>query len=374
MVLLASRLPRLWVRVYTLGLDRAARAERCREIDSDTYEHIHDDSLGARLAVLDVIQSLVLGMPDDLRWRAHHISPTGNLVQSALAAAPVTALAAGITLHTTGNAIVTAVAAVCVELIVLAALLALSYMEATMRTTDDAGAESRRTPETWLTALSLLAFPALLLAAQTIIPFADGDDPIGDKAELTSRAAEHTTRWVAGYGVLAIAVLTAAFGVVSLAAMLRRRGAVKLGMLAPLLVLAGSLGVLLGIGVYGFAVAQAIDAGLDAERLIEGKGEIGTVVWWLGSITFAVGLLLVGTATWQARLFSGWMQGAVPAAFALEALAIGLLPGLGGAAWSTLPAPIIGFVAFGLVAWRLVRTPAAESQPVGSPAASFANG
>jgi len=50
------------------------------------------------------------------------------------------------------------------------------------------------------------------------------------------------------------------------------------------------------------------------------------------------------------------------------------MPGLAGAAWSTLPAPIIGFVAFGLIAWRLVTPAERAGARVSAAAASYANG
>src|SRR5262245_46376925 len=108
-----SRLPLIWVALYTLGLPPALRVSRRREIRSDTHEHVHDpaysDSPGRLM--WEVVRSLVSGVPDDLRWRATYINIWGKLGQSLVIASPVAALAGFIAYHTSGQPVVAAIVA-----------------------------------------------------------------------------------------------------------------------------------------------------------------------------------------------------------------------------------------------------------------------
>jgi hypothetical protein len=81
----AIGLVRAWTRLYTAGMEPAVRVERCAEIESDLWE-LHEDARrrGATpsLIALHMVLRLVLGIRDDLVWRAEHVRVP--LVQQAL--------------------------------------------------------------------------------------------------------------------------------------------------------------------------------------------------------------------------------------------------------------------------------------------------
>ena len=205
-----------------------------------------------------------------------------------------------------------------------------------------------------ITAAALIAFPAALLVAQLIIPFATSSDPVGDKADLVSRA-DAANRWVFGYSVLAIAVFTGMYAMLHLGVVLTPPRSHRAGHDRPAPVRARRRGChRRGARLMGIGLAHVVDAGLDGNAYLEGSGEAGLVAWWFGSLTCAVSLLLIALAILRAELLAGWLRIVCLVAFGLEALSVGLLPGFGGSGWATLPAPIIGFVAFGALAFGLV--------------------
>ncbi|MGH9308181.1 MAG: hypothetical protein ACRD1U_02320 [Vicinamibacterales bacterium] len=71
---------RAWTRVYTSGMESAAREPRRAEIESDLWEHQHAGREGARLA-LEMIGRLLLGAPDDVRWRIEQMSPVSRVTR-----------------------------------------------------------------------------------------------------------------------------------------------------------------------------------------------------------------------------------------------------------------------------------------------------
>jgi len=88
----ACDLVRRWTRLYTAGLPALARETRLDEIESDLWDSMHDttsEPLGAR----QVVARLLLGIPDDLQWRAAHASRRGlaALVCSLVGAATLVA-------------------------------------------------------------------------------------------------------------------------------------------------------------------------------------------------------------------------------------------------------------------------------------------
>ena len=370
-----SRLPLLWVALYTLGLPAALRTSRRREIRSDTYEHLTDQSFADSPAMLawDVVQSLVGGVPDDLRWRATYISVWGTFGQSLVISSPLAALSGFIAYHTSQQLAIAVVVAIIVEVAATCALAGLSLLEVSVNSHAGSFDRERPTLEHILAAAALVAFPILLLVAQLIIPFAEGADPVGDKDDLVRRA-DDTTRWVTGYATLALAVLTAMYAMLHLGVVLRMQGSIALGTLGPIVFCLGGLGVIIGgPGVVGIGLAQAVDAGLDGTAYLEASGEVGLVFWWFGSLVLAVGLILIGYAVWSTHLLSGITRHAVAFGFALEAIAIGLLPGLGGSGAATLPAAFVGILVFSTLALGLVRLRdgAVAGQPLG---ATMANG
>ncbi len=70
-VRLACGLVRGWTRVYTAGLPRPLREARRAEIESDLWEGCHDQAAppGGAIAA-QILARLVLGLHDDLHWRA----------------------------------------------------------------------------------------------------------------------------------------------------------------------------------------------------------------------------------------------------------------------------------------------------------------
>jgi len=72
---LAVAAVRTWTRVYTCGMSPRARDNRRAEIESDLWEWQHDpDRVSGPGAAGQVLMRLVLGVPDDLLWRATHVT------------------------------------------------------------------------------------------------------------------------------------------------------------------------------------------------------------------------------------------------------------------------------------------------------------
>ena len=69
---LASRVTRRWVRVYTARLDPALRDTRRAELASDMWEHEADArrmDIGSLRVNSQVLRRLLVGIPADLSWR-----------------------------------------------------------------------------------------------------------------------------------------------------------------------------------------------------------------------------------------------------------------------------------------------------------------
>src|SRR6266498_1521369 len=64
---------RAWTRMYTWRLPNGVRERRLAEIESDLWESQHDEAAGSDLA-LNLIVRVVLGIVDDMRWRAEQVS------------------------------------------------------------------------------------------------------------------------------------------------------------------------------------------------------------------------------------------------------------------------------------------------------------
>ena len=72
---LAIAFVRKWTRVYTARMPPELREARRAEIESDLWEFQQDRiARGDRHPIVHVLIRLVLGVPDDLRWRAAHAS------------------------------------------------------------------------------------------------------------------------------------------------------------------------------------------------------------------------------------------------------------------------------------------------------------
>jgi hypothetical protein len=83
----AIALVRQWTRLYTLRMEPALRHARRAEIESDLWE-LHEDARrhGATpmLITVHMLLRLVLGMRNDLLWRAEHAHVPRRVVQEAL--------------------------------------------------------------------------------------------------------------------------------------------------------------------------------------------------------------------------------------------------------------------------------------------------
>jgi hypothetical protein len=70
---LATGLVRAWTRAYTWRLEPAVRDRRRAEIESELWEFQQDPERGTYPAA-HVFARLLIGIPDDLSWRAEHAS------------------------------------------------------------------------------------------------------------------------------------------------------------------------------------------------------------------------------------------------------------------------------------------------------------
>ena len=72
---LAIAVVRMWTRLYTARMPPGLGAARRAEIESDLWE-FHQDRITRRglHPIVHVLVRLVLGIPDDLCWRAAHVS------------------------------------------------------------------------------------------------------------------------------------------------------------------------------------------------------------------------------------------------------------------------------------------------------------
>ena len=64
---LSVRFVRRWLAVYTRGLPAETRERRCLELESDMWEHLHDDD--ETDAARAVLGRFLRGIPADVRWR-----------------------------------------------------------------------------------------------------------------------------------------------------------------------------------------------------------------------------------------------------------------------------------------------------------------
>jgi hypothetical protein len=81
---------RWWTRLYTSGLPFDQQEARRAEVESDLWESQEDTSLDQRSALStagEMAARLVMGLPDDLRWRYEQQPPRGRAVWLEMAAA-----------------------------------------------------------------------------------------------------------------------------------------------------------------------------------------------------------------------------------------------------------------------------------------------
>jgi hypothetical protein len=90
MIAVAVALVRAWTVVYTWGLPPVDRERRRAEVESDLWESCRDRTARSPLA-LHLLARLLLGVPDDMRWRAEQPVIEGSLRQT-IAVTVVTAV------------------------------------------------------------------------------------------------------------------------------------------------------------------------------------------------------------------------------------------------------------------------------------------
>jgi hypothetical protein len=79
----AVALVRAWTSLYTSGAPPVLRERRRSEIESDLWESLHDHApTGRTLSLFAISSRLVLGIPDDLVWRAAHTLPRTRRIAS----------------------------------------------------------------------------------------------------------------------------------------------------------------------------------------------------------------------------------------------------------------------------------------------------
>lgn len=73
---------RAWIAIYTFGLPDADRRARRMEIESDLWESCHGGEHGSPSCIL---VRLILGIPDDLGWRAEQPASPRMVVTAGVA-------------------------------------------------------------------------------------------------------------------------------------------------------------------------------------------------------------------------------------------------------------------------------------------------
>ena len=78
---------RAWTRIYTARMEPAVRDARRSEIESDLWE-LHEDARGRgaspTLIAIHIVLRLVLGVGDDVLWRAEQLHVRPRVVREAL--------------------------------------------------------------------------------------------------------------------------------------------------------------------------------------------------------------------------------------------------------------------------------------------------
>jgi hypothetical protein len=80
---LATALVRAWTSAYTWRLEPAIRDRRRAEIESELWEFQQDPERGNHPAA-HMLARLLIGIPDDLSWRAEHASARRTRVRTGI--------------------------------------------------------------------------------------------------------------------------------------------------------------------------------------------------------------------------------------------------------------------------------------------------
>src|SRR5689334_20634818 len=81
----SSAIVRTWTRLYTWRLPALARDTRRGEIESDLWEFAHDrESERGVTRAVQVLARLIAGIPDDVSWRASHVTVGSTPMRAAI--------------------------------------------------------------------------------------------------------------------------------------------------------------------------------------------------------------------------------------------------------------------------------------------------
>jgi hypothetical protein len=75
---------RAWTRLYTWRMAPPVGEARCAEIESDLWEHLNAEN-GDPTIPLKIIGRVILGIPDDVRWRMEHVSSRPRYLRRTIA-------------------------------------------------------------------------------------------------------------------------------------------------------------------------------------------------------------------------------------------------------------------------------------------------
>ena len=83
-LIVATGLVRWWTRFYTCRMEKALREARRTEITSDLWESVRDAERSGRRpagAAAHMLMRLLMGVPDDLRWRFEHLGRASPVIR-----------------------------------------------------------------------------------------------------------------------------------------------------------------------------------------------------------------------------------------------------------------------------------------------------
>lgn len=219
---------RLWVHLYTTGLPPEAKRSRRDEVDSDLFESRSESS-----SLIEATICLVAGIADDLAWRMSQITPGAALIQGITLAVAVGATVAFFTGHMLQALGILPYLAVGPGLIATAAV---SWL-LTRADKEEIRVMTREVQHGHVLYQQILALGALLappLAFAAILMIGFDNHPREDNSDIVKLAADHTTRFAAGYVLYAVALTLLAMAVLLVSGLAREAGARVIGAAVPI--------------------------------------------------------------------------------------------------------------------------------------------
>ena len=361
---LALRVPLLWSALYTAGLKREVRDNRRAVILSDVYEQLQDGPPRAQ----DFVVATLTGIPDDLAWRASHLS-LGARGTQLLALGLTTALTGGILGFCFGRESGSAVGAAIGGVIGLVVPL---IVERSITTNYEEGIEmvTHHRPSddaAWyrIGALACVLFPLLVLAGVLLSPSTSTED-LGGGAGRAELVADNQTRWALAYFVATAALGVGVLAVVTISARLREMGHVAMGSALPIVYTLGAAFTLSGAyGAFQLGSVVAAHAGQDVLAYSDDSTlDTFTTVGGLGGVAMGLALAVLGFAVFRARLVAGTARIVAMITFILAG-AMTILTMGGSPTSETYVIAAAGLIAFGLCGvslWRLASGGGAAAQ------------